>query len=239
MSHLHFVASSVYKKRVIQLGEQPSKVFKVGAAGLDNINNFNYWSRDEIEASLNINLKQKIFLITYHPLTLKKEAVDKVDELLISLSNFPNVSLIFTGSNADPSGRMISEKIIKFCKLRSETAKYFSNLGVDRYLSLMKLASVVIGNSSSGIIEAPSIGTPTVNIGDRQRGRLQAKSIVNADEDHISISAAIEFALSHYTPQNLHDLKSPYGGPGAAAAIEHVISSIDLSDILIKKFHDI
>ncbi|MDC1413560.1 UDP-N-acetylglucosamine 2-epimerase [Amylibacter sp.] len=238
MAHLHFVASTRYAKRVIQLGEHPSRVFVVGAAGLDNIDSIRFWTQGELETSLDIYFKRNIFLVTYHPLTLQKESAGKVDELLRSLSDFPNTTIVFTGSNADASGRAISEKITKFCEARPDTAKYVSNLGVERYLSLMKLSNIVIGNSSSGLIEAPSIGTPTVNIGDRQRGRLQAKSVVNANENYSSISEAIKYALNHHQLEAAESFPNPYGGPGAAAAIEETIAMFDLSNILMKKFYE-
>lgn len=191
MSHLHFVAANEYRNRIIQLGEDPSNVFLVGGMGIDGIKKSNLLKKEELESSLNIKFKKNNLLITFHPVTLE-ESTAKVQmiELLLSLETLsPEIGLIFTMPNADTDGRIIFELVKEFTSSHSN-AWYFTSLGQTRYLSCLQFVDAVVGNSSSGIIEAPSFKIGTINIGDRQKGRLRAKSIIDCEPKKIEIGRA-------------------------------------------------
>lgn len=242
MSHLHFVAAEPYRRRVVQLGENPDRVYNFGAVGLDNIVRLKLLNRNDFEKSINFMLGKINFLITYHPVTLKKSVTQlEMEQLLNALNQFPEAKLIFTKSNSDTEGRIINELIDKYTLINSERVASFTNLGQLLYLSALKHVDVVIGNSSSGIVEAPSFKTPTVNIGDRQRGRLRAQSVIDCDETAESIVDAINKALSPDFQKLLPDISSPYGdGKGKTALrIKNVLKSTDLNNILLKKFYDL
>lgn len=238
MSHLHFVSSAPYKTRVIQMGEQPEKVFNVGALGLDNVLSLNPMSRDELEAFLHIKLDAPILLVTYHPVTLDSNGAKAVKNLLTALGKLEDVRIIFTGANADSHGQIINGYINDFCARRSGRAIQVASLGVRRYLSLMAIAKVVIGNSSSGLLEAPYVGVPTVNIGDRQRGRLRAPSVLDCDDSIEAITNAIECACSDEFGRLAARKETPYGSPGASKKIVEVLKEVDLQHILLKRFYD-
>ena len=237
MSHLHFTAAHEYSNKVIQLGEQPSRVWNVGAMGLDNISKLKKISKKEIAKYLNIKLIDPIFLITYHPVTLDKDnQAEKLKLILSALDSFNGTNII-TGINADKGNQELREICVEFCNQRPMNSIYYENLGTDLYLNIMKLANVVVGNSSSGIIEAPFIGTPTINIGDRQKGRLKAPSVICCDCEYDSIHSAVKLSLSKNHQKISKRKESPYGNPGAAKKIINILSKTGFDNLLKKKFH--
>ena len=239
MSHLHFVAAEDYLQRVIQLGEQPDNVYLVGGLGVDSINNLELMDQTELEESLNFLLGKKNLLITFHPTTLEETGAEKqMEELLKSLELLEDTHLIFTLSNADSKGRKLSKMIEEFVANRTY-ANAYKSLGQIRYLSCMNLVDGVIGNSSSGLLEAPTFKKGTINIGDRQRGRLQARSVINCDPSRESITTALTKLYSREFQDDLSKTISPYGNGGASESIISTIKSVTLNDKLKKKFYDI
>ncbi|MBD5522983.1 MAG: UDP-N-acetylglucosamine 2-epimerase (hydrolyzing) [Lachnospiraceae bacterium] len=193
MSFLHFTSTEVYRKRVIQLGEHPDRVFCVGALGVENILNQKLLEKSELEEAIQFNLGEKYCLVTFHPVTLEEESgIKQINELLQAMDEMTEYHYLITKANADAGGRTINECLEKFAEKRRERIFLTESLGMIRYLSAMKYCSMVIGNSSSGILEAPALGIPTVNIGDRQRGRVQAVSIVNCTPDTVAIKEAMK-----------------------------------------------
>jgi len=240
MSHIHFTSTENYRNRVIQLGEQPERVFNVGALGIESINKLKLLSKKELEKKLNINFKKKIALITFHPPTLENNtAEEQINELLLALNKLENTTLIFTKANADNKGKAINKLLEEFVGLQPEKAKLFDNLGQLNYLSCLKHFDVVIGNSSSGLLEAPSFGIPTVNIGDRQKGRIKAKSIIDCKPEEKDISQAIEKALSSDFCDFSKKCSNPYGNGNSSEKIITSIKKFNLDNISKKKFHDI
>lgn len=238
MAQWHFVAAEPYRKRVVQLGEAPERVFNVGAPGLDYLWQQTWMSPPELAESLEFPLSSPLFLITYHPVTLSgKSPVGPMQELLGALEEFPQATLIFTYPNADTGGRALIQCIDDFVGRHAERAKAFVSLGQKRYLNLMRQADLVLGNSSSGLTEAPALRRPTVNIGDRQKGRLKAASVIDAHENRGDIVAAIRQALSPVFQETLRTTESLYGSGNAAAAIVAQLKQ-PLPDIR-KRFFDI
>ena len=240
MSHLHFTATQKYKDRVVQLGEQPDRVFNVGAVGLDNIKKTQLLSRKEFENSINLKLNKKNFLITYHPVTLEKSTSQKqVKNLLQVLHEQIDTHLIFTKANADTDGRIINQMIDAYVKNNPHKAVTFTSLGQLRYLSAMQYIDAVVGNSSSGLIETPSFKIGTINIGDRQQGRIQADSIINCNNSVAGIQNAINKLFSVSFQDKLKHVKNPYGKGGTSKKIIKIMQSISLDGILKKRFYNI
>ena len=240
MSYLHFVTNEDSKKRVIQLGEHPDRVFNYGSTSVDNSIIVATMSKDKALASIGLE-DCKYALCTYHPVTMDGEAVDiLVYDLLEAVKVFPDIEFIFTKSNADQGGLRINE-ILDDEEKNIPNLHVFTSLGVKRYLSLMRYCELVLGNSSSGIIEAPVFKVPTVNIGDRQRGRLQTESIINCDTDTKSIANAIKKAISKEFKLACENVVSPYGEGHAARDIAKTIVDVVLNKEidLKKKFFDI
>ena len=238
MSHLHFVAAEEYKKRVIQLGEQPDNVFLVGGLGIDNIVKFNLLERKDFEKSIDFKLGIKNLLITFHPVTLEKNTSEKqMNEILMALKELKNTHLIFTMPNADTDGRIIFKMIEGFVN-NHPYAKSFTSLGQLRYLSCIKHVDGVIGNSSSGLAEVPTFKKGTINIGDRQRGRIKAESVIDCKPTTKSVSDAIKKLYSSEFQQKLKTVKNPYGSGGASEAIVKTLENISLKTILKKKFYN-
>ena len=180
-SHLHFTSTEVYRKRVIQLGEQPDTVFNVGAIGLDSIKKLKLLDRQVFEKSIDFKLKKRNVLITYHPVTLEKEPpIETFENILTALDELTDTALIFTHANSDKNGRVINKMIAEYVETHKDKAVAFKSLGQLRYLSALQFVDFVIGNSSSGILEVPSFYIPTINIGDRQKGRICSESIINS-----------------------------------------------------------
>ena len=238
MSHLHFVAAEEYKKRVIQLGEQPDNVFLVGGLGIDNIIKLNLLERKDFEKSIDFKLGINNLLITFHPVTLEENTSEKqMNEILMALKELKNTHLIFTMPNADTDGRIIFKMIEDFVN-NHPYAKSFTSLGQYRYLSCIKHVDGVIGNSSSGLAEVPTFKKGTINIGDRQRGRIKAESVIDCKPTTKSISDAIKKLYSIEFQQKLKTVRNPYGSGGASEAIVKTLENISLKTILKKKFYN-
>ena len=239
MAHLHFVSAEAYRRRVIQLGEAPERVFLVGAAGLDNIERLQLLDEKKLEDALGVALG-RFLLVTYHPATLAPAAAaGGAAELLAALDRFPDYSVLFTGTNADPGGAEIRGLIEAYAKAQPGRVILRESLGQLLYLSALKASAAVVGNSSSGILEAPSLGVPTVNLGDRQRGRLRAASVIDCAETKDGIAAAIARALDPRFRAGLDPAATPYGAPGAARRIRDVLRAYPLDGILVKAFYDL
>lgn len=239
MSHLHFVAAEEYRRRVIQLGEQPEYVFNVGGLGIDNILRLKLLERDELEEALNFKLKKRNLLITFHPVTLEQNtSAQQMDELLAALTELKDTGLIFTMPNADTEGRVLFRKIEAFCAQHSQ-ACVFTSLGQLRYLSCINNVDTVIGNSSSGLLEVPSFKKGTINIGDRQRGRLKATSVIDCEPDQHSIRNALKRLYSTEFQAQLSAVENPYGNGGASGEIVRILESQSLDNLLKKRFYDL
>ena len=239
MSQLHFVSTKEYAARVIQLGEQPSTVHVAGGLGVDAISNLKLLSKSELQSKLGFQLGEKNLLITFHPATLEfSTAKDQVSELLKALSKLTQTTLIFTMANADSGGLVINQLIKEFAE-RNINANLFPSLGQLAYLSCIPFMDGVVGNSSSGILEVPSFSKGTINIGDRQRGRIQAKSVINCLPDYQNIHQAIETLYSVEFQNNLIDLFNPYGPAGASKKIVKTIKETSFSNSLKKVFYDL
>jgi GDP/UDP-N,N'-diacetylbacillosamine 2-epimerase (hydrolysing) len=240
MAHLHFTASEVYSSRVIQLGEQPKKVFCVGALGIDNIVRLPLLKKDEVEKYIGLSLKGKSLLVTWHPETLNpKSTYEEFQNLLDVLQNYESINIVFTKSNADNDGSRINQMIDEFVLKYPENAVTHTSLGQLRYLSTLKYVSGVVGNSSSGIIEAPSLQKGTVNIGNRQLGRLRAASVIDCRPDVQSIKNALDTLFSSQFQSRLPKVSSPYGGSDVARKIACILKNCSLDGIVRKRFFDI
>lgn len=238
MSHLHFVAADAFRQRVVQLGEDPRRVWVVGAAGLDNIARLSPMNRDELARDLGIELRRPLFVVTYHPVTLSGfDAGVAMSELLDALAGFDG-TIVITGTNADPGAQSARTAAESFIRAHPGRAVLVESLGVRRYLSLVAEADVVVGNSSSGLLEAPALGTATVDIGERQTGRLHAPSVIHCDESGDAIRAAVARALTPAHRELAQHRRTPYGTPGAAARIHAVLRSHTLHGLLQKAFFD-
>lgn len=240
MSHLHFVAAAPYRDRVIQLGEAPERVFLVGGLGIDAIKALPLLDRPALEAELDFKLGARNLLITFHPPTLEPgEAAAQMQGLFDALDTLdPSTHLIFTMPNADAGGRELSTMVDRFVAARPH-ARAFTSLGQFRYLSCMRHMDGVVGNSSSGVIEAPSFGIGTINIGDRQRGRLRAASVIDCAAQQDAIEAALKRLFSDDFRSGLGGVDNPYGNGGAAAAILDVLRRHPVEGLLKKSFYDI
>ncbi len=239
MSHLHFVAAEPYRQRVIQLGEQPELVFLVGALGIDNIKRLQLLNRAALEASLDFKLGHKSLLITFHPVTLEKATAKKqMEALLAALAELKDTQLIFTLPNADTDGRILIEMTSNFVAEHSN-ARAYTSLGQLHYLSCISHVDGVVGNSSSGLVEVPSFKKGTINIGDRQRGRLQAESVINCEPKQVSIANALVKLYSADYQARLHKVTNPYGEGGASEVIVSTVKAVSLDGILKKRFHDV
>ena len=239
MACLHFVAAEPYRRRVIQMGENPDFVFNVGAPGLDEAAAAPPLSQHALFQALGIGGPSRFLLVTLHPATARPEAdAATVAALLGALAKVEDRTIIFTGVNADPGYRTIDEAIRAFVAARPGRAHLFASLGSDRYWAALRLAEAVVGNSSSGIAEAPAVGTPSINIGDRQHGRLRAPSIIDCPADQTAILAALRSVLDgRFHPDASHD--PPYGRGGASAKIAGIIRKIDLESAFPKHFRDL
>jgi GDP/UDP-N,N'-diacetylbacillosamine 2-epimerase (hydrolysing) len=242
MSQLHFTSTDVYKNRVIQMGEQPDKVFNVGALAVENTRNTDFISREELGNELGIDLNKQYAVVTFHPVTLEENSgVEQVDELLDALEHFPEMSFIITKANADAGGRRINKRIDEYAS-NHENVVAVTSLGVRRYLSAVKESVAVIGNSSSGIIEAPCFHVPTVNIGDRQKGRLMPDSVICCEPKKDEIILAIKKAISEEFCQEVKGMSNPFGDGETSKQIVSVLKEefeINGSINLMKKFYDI
>lgn len=238
-SHLHFTAAEVYKKRVIQLGESPDRVFNVGAIGLDSIKKLDLLSKEEFEKSIDTKLKSTNLLITYHPVTLETESPkESFQNLLNALDELKDTQIIFTHANSDKNGRIINEMIEQYVAANKDKAVSFSSLGQLRYLSALQYMDAVVGNSSSGILEVPSFNIPTINIGDRQKGRISPKSVIHCANDYDAIKKALDKALSVSFKEEIKGQEQIFGNGSATEKIMDILKT--KSKINLKKsFYDI
>jgi GDP/UDP-N,N'-diacetylbacillosamine 2-epimerase (hydrolysing) len=239
LSHLHFVAAEEYRQRVIQLGEHPDRVFLVGGLGIDNIKRLKLLDRAALEASLDFKLGQKNLLITFHSATLEAAtAIDQMAELLVAMADLRDTQLIFTMPNADTDGRALITMVEQFVA-QHPNARAYTSLGQLRYLSCIAQVDGVVGNSSSGLAEVPSFGKGTINIGDRQRGRLQAESVINCEPTRRSIAVALKRLYSADFQVSLGQVRNPYGYGGASEKVVETIKHYSLDGIAKKAFYDL
>jgi UDP-hydrolysing UDP-N-acetyl-D-glucosamine 2-epimerase len=230
MSNLHFCAAGEYQRRLIQLGESPNTVFNVGALGVDVLLNLEKITRDDLASVIGIEIQKELLLVTVHPTTRSEMSMTtEITELLAALDNFAQATIVFTGVNADPGYKYVHDEITKFVLREPKRRALHSSLGQKNYLNLMRIADVVIGNSSSGIIEAPALHVPTVNIGTRQDGRLRADSIIDCKFGHDEIRTAIETALSPSWKARCHATTSKYGSGNTANSIADTLKNAKLT----------
>lgn len=241
LSYLHFTSTDDYRKRVIQLGEHPDRVYNVGAIGIENILNEKLLSKEDFESQLDISLKKNYAMVTFHPVTLENNSSKiQIESLLEVCRSYKNIVFVFTKANADAEGRIINQCIDKYAQ-NNDNIFAFTSLGMIRYLSGLKYCSMVIGNSSSGILEAPSFGIPTINIGDRQKGRIQACSIINCRPTKDSIKLAIDQALSDSFINKAEATRNPYGDGNTSDKVIKVIKEylLDKNINLKKEFYNL
>lgn len=235
MSHLHFTSTEEYRKRIIQMGENPENVFNVGAIGLDNIRDLKLLSKKELENDLEIKFKKYNYQVTFHPETLGNlSSAEQFQNLLNVIEKQEDSFFVFTKANADTDGRIINQMIDDFVKKHSNIAKAFNSLGTLRFLSTVKICTAIVGNSSSGILEAPSLCTPTINIGDRQKGRTQASSVINVDHSEVDILSGFELVKKNISENKLSEVKNPYDKGGAAKEILNKI--LDYNTLQTNKY---
>ncbi|WP_423736755.1 UDP-N-acetylglucosamine 2-epimerase [Chitinophaga caseinilytica] len=240
MSHIHFVATEVFRKRVIQLGEAPERILNVGALGIENINRLELLSREAFEESIQFPLGKRNVLVTFHPITLEKASAEtQTLELLNALDELADTTIIFTKANADTDGRIINQLIDEYVRKNGHKAVAFTSLGQLRYLSAIRYMDAVVGNSSSGLVEVPTFKKPTVNIGDRQKGRIIPETVICCEPNQASIRVALQQALSPAFQESLANTVNPYGSGNASAAIVRVLGTVQLDNLLKKKFFDI
>lgn len=245
MAHLHFASCEAYRQRIIQLGELPDRVFNVGAIGIENIQNLPLLSKEQLAHDIGFEFHEPYFLVTFHPVTLERTiAREQFGFLLSCLEEITtpedsNTRIIFTKANSDTDGRIINQMIDHYVADNPGRAIAFTSMGQVRYLNAMKHSVAVVGNSSSGIIEAPSLKVPVVNIGDRQKGRIRAKNVIDCKPEKEHIQAALRKALSRDFVNSLKDMANPYEKPGTSQAIVKILKKIELKNIIKKKFYDI
>ena len=240
MSALHFASTEIYRQRIIQLGEQPERVFNVGAIGLDNFRSLQLLTKRELEEDLNIEFKKFNYLIGFHPETLSNQSIEfQFNELIQAIDKENDSFFVFTKANADTGGRIINQLIDLYVKEYPNKAVLFDSLGTLRYLSMLAQVTALIGNSSSGIVEAPSAKTATINIGDRQKGRIMAESIINCCANENEISNAISIAKSDDFRIKVKGMLNPYGDGLSSSRIVEVFKSISTDKLNLKTFYDI
>lgn len=240
MAHLHFTANEVYRRRIVQMGERPERVFTVGSLGLDNIRNTKLLAREALESDIGFDFGEAAAMVTYHPVTLDPGLQEPpLAEMLAALDQAEDLRLLFTMPNADAEGRVVSNILNEFVARHSNRAKVVASLGRLRYLSALACVDMVIGNSSSGLIEAPSFGIPTVNVGSRQKGRLRAASVIDCAADRNEIRAAMAKAQDPEFRKSLKHARNPYGDGHSAPRICALLRTANLDRIIQKSFYDI
>lgn len=242
MSQLHFTSTEAYRNRVIQLGEQPERVFNVGALGVENVVKNDFMSKEDIENSLNFKLTDKCFLCTYHPVTLSNMSSEiQVLNLLEALENYKDYRIIFTYSNSDTNSQIIIKSIQEYVDRNANRCMFIPSLGQRRYFSALKHMTAVLGNSSSGIIEVPSFGIPTLDIGDRQKGRIAADSVIHCGYSVDEIKEGLEKVLecSQQLKANGQQQTNPYHKEGTCNAILQTIKAYPLENLVQKSFYDL
>ena len=238
MSHLHFTATNEYRNRVIQLGEQPDMVFNVGGLGIDNIKKLKLLTKSELEKTINFEFGEKNLLVTFHPVTLENSTSEtQFQELLESIDKLKNTQVIFTKANSDTNGRIINSMIDNYV-VKNDNAIAFQSMGQLNYLSALQFMDGVVGNSSSGLLEAPSFKIGTIDIGDRQKGRIKADSVISCLPNKNSISIAFQELYSKQFRSIVGKVENPYGKGGASKKIARIIKDISLVNIVKKSFYD-
>ncbi len=239
VSLLHFTNCEIHRNRVIQLGEEPDRVFNVGDTAVDNIMSTNLIPKDELFADLGIPYEAKVFLITYHPVTLEGCTMDELEAMLNAFDSFKDYFLVFTGSNADFEGKEINKRLKEYVA-KSDNTIFVESLGMLRYLSLLKCTSCMIGNSSSGLTEAPLFHVPTVNIGNRQKSRIHGDSVIDCQGAEINIRNAIVWAISPGFSEICKNTKSIFGDGHTAQKIVSIISDRLKQGVSVeKRFYDL
>jgi GDP/UDP-N,N'-diacetylbacillosamine 2-epimerase (hydrolysing) len=239
MSHLHFAATDEYRNRIIQLGECPSRVFNVGGLGIDNINKLQLLSKSDFENIINFELGQKNILVTFHPVTLENSTSEtQFQALLDSISELKNTKIIFTKANSDTDGRIINSMIDSYVAKHNNTIA-FASMGQLNYLSALQFMDAIVGNSSSGLLEAPSFKIATIDIGDRQKGRIKADSVISCLPTKESIDSAFDKSYSEDFQNIVDNTKNLYGDGGSSKIVVDVIKNFDLNGILKKTFYDL
>lgn len=239
MSALHFTSCEAYRRRVIQMGEQPERVFNVGSPGVENVKQVPLMSKSEIEQSIGFSLDGDTVVATYHPVTLGGDPARDIHEFLAALSAFDSLRVVFTMPNSDTGRDVIAQAITAYVDNHRSTARAFASLGLRRYLSVVRYAKAAVGNSSSGIIEVPSFGIPTLNIGDRQKGRIASESVVNCGTSKDEIIAGLRRCLSPQMQLTAQTAINPYDKAGTAAAILYALKHADLDALRTKHFYDL
>ena len=241
MSHLHFTSTEEYRKRVIQLGEAPERVFNFGAPGIDSIKKLTLLTKTKLSNAIKFDMKKSPYVVvTYHPVTLAKDGgLFELTELIQVLSEHKDQKIIISYPNADTHGRSLITHLENFAEANKDRVLLVKSLGQLLYLSLLKHCEYVIGNSSSGLIEAPSFKIPTINIGDRQTDRANGDTVINCFGDKVSIRKSINLASSYDFKENCKTTKNPYGEAGASKKIVNKIIETDLKNILFKRFYDL
>lgn len=240
MSTLHFTSTEEYRRRVIQLGEQPERVYCVGALGVENIKKQQLLSKEQLEESIKFSLDKPYAVITYHPVTLESDtAEEQFINLLNALDKMEDYKFIFTKANADTDGRIINQLMDEYVERNKDKAVSFTSLGMVRYLSALKYCEMVIGNSSSGLLEAPSFRIPTVNIGNRQKGRVRAESVIDCGNSKSEIFEALKKTMQWKKENRFQNVNNPYEGTDTSLSIYQIISKYLNSNKEMKKFHDI
>lgn len=239
MSSLHFASCEEYRHRVIQMGEQPSRVFDVGSLGVENIKAVPLMTKDELEVSLDFKIDKQTILVTYHPVTLGGDPAKDIREFLDALDQFKDLKVIFTMPNSDTGRDAIALAVENYVEKHSNSAKAYTSLGLKRYLSTLQFVKAAVGNSSSGIIEVPSFGIPTLNIGDRQKGRLASKSVVNCGTSKDEVIAGLKLCLSEEMQKAAKTYENPYAKPDTANLIYQKLKNVVLAGLNLKTFYDL
>lgn len=240
MAHLHFVSAAPYQKRVIQLGEDPKRVFCFGSPGWDSIRNLKLLTLSELEESIGFNLGAKFFLVTYHPVTTNLNAAEyEIGELFAALGKYPEYKILMTKSNADTGGRIIAQMMGSFMEEYPDRVLLIDSLGTFRYLNALRLCAGVIGNSSSGLLEAPLLQKATVNIGDRQKGRLRLENVIDCAVDKMSIVEGIRAAISEEFQIKLKSMNGIAKQENVSRKIKDILKEYPLARIIQKHFYDL
>ncbi|MCD4781606.1 MAG: UDP-N-acetylglucosamine 2-epimerase [Candidatus Omnitrophica bacterium] len=239
MSHLHFVSADEYRRRVIQLGENPDSVYNVGALAIDNIKNMPLLAKQDLENDLNLAFDRQVLLVTFHPETLSDISVSEQCQIMLdALDTFKDVIMIFTKANADQGGDVVNHMLETYAAKRPADRKVFASLGCLRYLSFLQYVDGVVGNSSSGIIEVPSFHIGTVNVGDRQKGRIRADSVVDCPFDKDRICQSIQKILSPAFKDGIKTMANPYGDGSTGGRILDVLKTSHFKNLTLKSFFD-
>ena len=240
MAHLHFTASEEYKRRVIQLGEQPNKVYNVGGLGIENIKKLNLLSKSDLEDTINFKFNLKNIMITFHPVTLENNtSKNQFQEILNAINELKDTNIIFTKANSDLNGKVINQMIDEYIYENPKKSVSYLSLGQEKYLSVLQYIDVIVGNSSSGLLEAPSFKIATINIGDRQKGRICSKSVINCLPIKKNIKKSLEIVYSPKFQKLLKTVENPYDNGITSKKIARVLKNFNLENILKKQFNDI